>query len=185
MRAARLICLCTFSLFLAACGGSVSTTSSAGGDSGTTGDASVVQTTDCAQPPPALDCQGCNGTVSPDCENGAWVCPPLPPCPFVPDASALAEGGADAGAYGSSDAGSSDAGAGNDAGLACACDYATQYCEVSYGPPQPDGGGSVTYVCRPFSACDGGCSCACVTLDPFCYCAEDAGDVTETCPFHV
>src|ERR1700722_17239684 len=111
MREGLLVCLCTFGPLIAACGGSTTELSSADADSGATRDASAAQTTDCPQPPPALDCQGCNGAVRPDCENGTWVCPPLPPCPLLPDAAMLSDGGDDAGL----DA-HPDAAAGSDAG---------------------------------------------------------------------
>ncbi|HEY8038418.1 MAG TPA: hypothetical protein VIF15_01440 [Polyangiaceae bacterium] len=67
-----------------------------------------------------------------------------------------------------------------------ACDPATSFCEVSYGPPGPDGGSSPSYFCLPFnSPCDAGTpSCACANVGPFCTCVDDAGDVTVTCPFH-
>jgi hypothetical protein len=167
MRDGRCFYFCAFGLLLGACGGSVGTTSGAGGDAGTSEDAGA--TTDSGAPRDS----GATG------DSGAMGDSSM--IPVVRDAATLAEAGPDAGAYGPSDAGVAD-----DAEVAaCACSYATQYCEVSYGEPLPDGGDTVSEVCLPFSDCEGGASCDCIKLNPFCYCEEDAGDVTEICPFHV
>jgi hypothetical protein len=159
---------------LMACGSSASTgTVSDGGlsnDGGTTG---------CPQPAPALSCATCTGgTTGPECENGTWQCPPLPGCGVVLDAGTLRlDAGGDA---------QSDAGDGGDASSAClGCDLSTSYCEISYGPPQSDGGSAVTDSCLALPACDTGVSCDCVSYGPFCTCTDDGGDITVTCPFHV
>ncbi len=166
--------LALLGLLLIACG-SASTTG-AQADGGT-----------CAQPAPDLQCPTCgNGTVPPVCKDGAWACGPTPPCIALPedagaDATPLPDGSLltpplpDA---------ASDAPA--DASASCpACDFASHYCEISYGPPQSDGGSSVTDSCLSLPACDAAPSCACVTFGPFCTCVDDGGDITVTCPFHV
>jgi hypothetical protein len=111
----------------------------------------------------------------------------------LPDGSQPADGGADtsrpadSGLTDSSTNDAGDASSASDSGTLCpACNSASDFCEVSYGPPQNDGGMNANYSCTPFqSPCDAGTpSCACAQIGPFCTCADDAGNVTVTCPFH-
>ena len=72
---------------------------------------------------------------------------------------------------------------GTDSGTGCAaCNPLTQYCEISYGPPQSDAGPS--YFCADFSGCDAGPACECAAKGPSCSCASVSGEITVTCPFH-
>ena len=171
-----------FASLLLACGGS--TTSATTPDGGTSSDASTSQAdadasqvdAGCPEPAPAnLVCPGCgNGGEAPICQAGQWTCPPPPPCPEQP-----VDSGVD-------DSSTRDASA-NDGGFACAaCNPETNYCELQYPPPPHDGGAGVpTDTCLPLPACDAAPSCACISYGPFCTCADDAGEITVTCPFHV
>jgi hypothetical protein len=85
------------------------------------------------------------------------------------------------------DSSTNDASTITDGGFACtACDPQTNYCEVSYPPPPGDGGSGIpTDICLALPACDAQPSCACISYGLFCSCADDGGEITVTCPFHV
>ncbi|MGO8997110.1 MAG: hypothetical protein ACLQVI_27660 [Polyangiaceae bacterium] len=151
-------------------GGSSSGGSGSGSSSGTNGG--------CTGTAPQIQCDICGTTSSEtaQCISGVWSCPEVPVhCAGSDDASV------DSGGNGGTDAGSH-----TDGGFACAaCSSQTNYCELSYGPPPNDGGSGVpSQSCEPLPECDAGASCACVTIGPFCTCADVAGAITVTCPFH-
>jgi hypothetical protein len=69
-----------------------------------------------------------------------------------------------------------------------ACDPTTSYCQVSEGQPLPDGGADPpSYDCVQFDPqCEAGPSCECAEfISPYCTCAEQGNEVTQTCPFHL
>lgn len=122
-------------------------------------------------------------TTAPSCP-GEVCCGPASQCAdgFAGDDGASPDGAG-------SDTGVSDSSTGGDgAPLSCpiACNPASSFCELSYGPPDADGGSTATPSCVPFqSPCDAAAdTCACATVGPFCTCAIVAGQVTVTCPFH-
>jgi hypothetical protein len=168
---------------IAACGGSSSTNVGAGNDAGANADGG---TGTCPQPAPDLGCAGCYGnTTSPECVQGKWVCVALPCAPPPPPEDAGHDSGSpvDASVDASKPSDAAPQDAESDAGNGCAaCDKLTQYCEISYGPPQSDAGPS--YYCTAFSGCDAGPACSCAAVGPFCSCDDVGGQITVTCPFH-
>jgi len=127
----------------------------------------------CSGPAPDIACSiGCSGEYGPpECIDGDWQCPPVPPCPPPPP-----DAGFDAGTF------------------ACgslSCDPTKTYCQISEGGAAlPDGGAKVSVACIPIPAtCDDSntATCACVqALQGVggCPCKEGAkGQVTVTCQY--
>jgi hypothetical protein len=167
-------------LVAAACGGSSGGTNGGGSDGGSSSGggsgsgSSSGASGGCTGTAPQIQCDVCGTTSSEtaQCIDNTWECPELPVhCAGPDDASVDA---------------APDAGPHTDGGFACtACDPQSNYCELSYGPPPNDGGSGVpSESCQPLPACDGGASCACISMGPFCSCADVSGEITVTCPFH-
>jgi hypothetical protein len=196
-------------LFVAACGDAVGNVI-LGGDSGNGILLDATQAVDCAHGPNYTGCPcnvgdvvscytGPSGTLNVGaCRAGTQTCSvqgessaAFGACtgeilPSSTNTCRGPDGGARDGGPSDSGTGGHDTSTGTDAASFCpiACNPATSFCELSYGPPELDAGPEP--FCLPFdSPCDASApSCACANVCAFGSCNDNQGEVTVICPFH-